>query len=33
MKSIILRDGITGWAKAGEEYTKLMDDYNAEAWK
>jgi arsenical-resistance protein 2 len=33
MKSIILEGGITGWAHAGEEYTKLMDDYHEEVWK
>jgi hypothetical protein len=33
MSSIILLDGITGWAHAGEEYVAMMDDYSAEAWK
>lgn len=33
MKSIILEGGITGWANAGHEYVKLMDDYQHEAWE
>jgi arsenical-resistance protein 2 len=32
VKSVILEGGIAGWAKAGEEYTALMDEYNAEFW-
>ncbi len=30
--SAILLDGITGWARAGDEYTRLMDEYDAERW-
>lgn len=33
MESVILLDGVAGWAKAGEEYTALMDDYDAVAWE
>ncbi|ETI25433.1 hypothetical protein G647_02206 [Cladophialophora carrionii CBS 160.54] len=30
--SAILLDGITGWARAGDEYTRLMEEYDAERW-
>jgi hypothetical protein len=30
--SAILLDGITGWARAGEEYTRLMEEYVPEHW-
>ncbi|EXJ74496.1 oxidoreductase [Cladophialophora psammophila CBS 110553] len=30
--SAILADGITGWARAGEEYTSLMEQYHPEHW-
>ncbi|EHY57126.1 hypothetical protein HRR83_002622 [Exophiala dermatitidis] len=30
--SAILLDGISGWARAGEEYTRLMEEYNPEPW-
>jgi arsenical-resistance protein 2 len=33
MKSIILEGGITGWAKAGDEYVKLMYGYQGDVWK
>ncbi|KEF56314.1 uncharacterized protein A1O9_07895, partial [Exophiala aquamarina CBS 119918] len=30
--SAILLEGISGWARAGEEYTSLMDAYEPEPW-
>jgi arsenical-resistance protein 2 len=33
MESFILEGGIKGWAKAGEEYVKLMDGYEEAAWR
>jgi len=30
--SAILLDGISGWARAGNEYTKLMQEYDPEPW-
>jgi len=32
INSVILLDGVAGWAKAGEDYTKMMDEYDAEGW-
>lgn len=32
VQSFILRDGIAGWARAGDEYTQMMDEYDAETW-
>jgi arsenical-resistance protein 2 len=32
MKSFMLIGGIKGWASAGSEYTKLMDEYQENAW-
>jgi len=32
ISSMILLDGIAGWAKAGEDYSKMMDEYDAEVW-
>ena len=32
IRSAILEGGVAGWAKAGEEYTALMDEYSAEFW-
>lgn len=29
---MILADGIKGWAKAGEEYTALMAEYEEMKW-
>lgn len=29
----MLLDGVAGWARAGEEYTELMEEYNAAFWK
>ena len=33
MASYTLEGGISGWARAGEEYVKLMDGYQEPAWK
>ena len=33
MGSYILLEGIAGWASAGEEYTKLMTEYQKEHWR
>lgn len=33
MKSLILAGGIKGWAAAGEEFTALIDGYDASVWK
>lgn len=30
--SVILLDGITGWAHAGKEYTDWMAEYNPAHW-
>lgn len=32
MTGCILVGGIKGWANAGEEFTDMMDDYDAEFW-
>jgi arsenical-resistance protein 2 len=32
MESLVLRDGIKGWATAGSEYIELMLEYDAKAW-
>lgn len=32
ISSIILKDGVAGWANAGEDYISLMEEYNASAW-
>ncbi|KAL8341218.1 hypothetical protein RB601_005730 [Gaeumannomyces tritici] len=32
MRSLVLVDGIKGWATAGPEYTEWMDEYNEPAW-
>ena len=32
IRSVILLDGITGWAHAGKEYTDLMTEYDAKVW-
>lgn len=31
MKSLVLAEGIKGWATAGEEYILLMDGYDTDA--
>lgn len=33
MESLTLEEGIKGWATAGEEYVKMMDEYDATVWK
>jgi arsenical-resistance protein 2 len=33
MESSILEGGVKNWATYGEKYTKLMDEYDAAAWK
>ncbi|CAD0046296.1 unnamed protein product, partial [Aureobasidium pullulans] len=33
MESVILLDGIKGWAGAGDEYIAKMQEYDAEIWK
>jgi arsenical-resistance protein 2 len=33
MKSYGLEEGIMGWATAGEEYVKMMDEYDASVWE
>jgi arsenical-resistance protein 2 len=33
MESFILDGGIKGWASGGEQFVKLMDGYQEEAWK
>ena len=32
IRSAILEGGIKGWAKAGEEFTALMQEYDPFAW-
>jgi arsenical-resistance protein 2 len=33
MKSYALEGGIKGWVAAGEEYVKMMIEYDASVWK
>lgn len=33
MKSRTLEEGIKGWATGGEEYVRMMDEYDAAVWK
>ncbi|GAM88675.1 hypothetical protein ANO11243_067090 [Dothideomycetidae sp. 11243] len=33
VKSVVLLGGIAGWVQAGQDYTDLMDEYNAASWK
>ncbi|KAF5227099.1 hypothetical protein FANTH_14870, partial [Fusarium anthophilum] len=33
MESIILFEGITGWANAGGEFVEWMDEYDATVWE
>lgn len=33
MKSLVLEEGIKGWATAGEEFVQLMDGYDAYLWE
>ncbi len=32
MRSSALEEGIKGWATAGDEYVKFMDEYKEEVW-
>jgi arsenical-resistance protein 2 len=32
LKSLILFEGVKGWANAGPEYTALMDEYEESVW-
>ncbi|OQV03048.1 Rhodanese-like domain-containing protein isoform 2 [Cladophialophora immunda] len=32
MTNAILLDGLAGWARAGDEYTRLMEEYDPEKW-
>lgn len=32
IRSVILLDGISGWARAGQEYIDMMTEYDAEHW-
>lgn len=33
MESIVLLEGIKGWATAGDEYNAKMQEYDAGIWK
>jgi arsenical-resistance protein 2 len=33
MESFILEGGIKGWSTGGDQFVKLMDGYQEEAWK
>ena len=33
MESLVLEDGINGWAHAGLEYVQMMDGYEATIWE
>jgi arsenical-resistance protein 2 len=33
IQSLVLAEGIKGWAGAGEEYVTLMDDYEEAVWR
>lgn len=33
LRSLVLLDGIRGWANAGTEYTAFMDEYDESAWR
>jgi arsenical-resistance protein 2 len=33
LKSVALQGGIKGWVKAGEEFVKLVEGYDADVWK
>lgn len=32
MRSLVLSEGIKGWANAGDEFVEWMDEYNEGAW-
>jgi arsenical-resistance protein 2 len=33
MESRTLEEGIKGWATGGDEYVRMMDEYDAAVWK
>ena len=33
MESYILEGGIKGWARAGPEYVRMMDEYEVSVWR
>jgi hypothetical protein len=33
MRSLVLLEGIAGWAVAGKEYSNMMDGYEKEVWE
>ncbi|KAF2464823.1 uncharacterized protein BDR25DRAFT_328914 [Lindgomyces ingoldianus] len=33
LRSLVLLEGIRGWANAGAEYTAFMDEYEEDAWR
>jgi arsenical-resistance protein 2 len=33
MQSLVLAEGIKGWAGAGAEYTELMLEYDGKVWE
>lgn len=33
MKSLVLLEGIAGWAAAGKVYTDMMNGYEKEVWE
>lgn len=33
MQSLVLLEGIKGWATAGPDYTQQMDEYEEAVWK
>lgn len=32
MKSLVLVEGVQGWATAGTEYVELMEEYDKSVW-
>jgi len=32
MRSLVLVEGVKGWAAAGEDYVQQMDEYDAKVW-
>jgi arsenical-resistance protein 2 len=32
MASLVLFEGVKGWAKAGADYVQWMDEYDEKAW-
>lgn len=33
MQSLVLTEGVRGWATAGEEYTAFVDEYEKDVWE